>query len=80
MTKQKAMSVYIDDETTLVLNRLREEIRQRYEREGIPGNAPPLAGLPVPCCVKNWGWLLQKTTRPVRSKAGLQWKYHCMNR
>ncbi|HIC1936944.1 TPA: hypothetical protein ACW0QD_004710 [Citrobacter freundii] len=45
MTKQKAMSVYIDDETTLVLNRLREEIRQRYEREGIPGNAPTIGWL-----------------------------------
>lgn len=45
MTKQKAMSVYIDDETTLMLNRLREEVRQRYEREGIPGNAPTIGWL-----------------------------------
>ncbi|HCC8365136.1 TPA: hypothetical protein SCS03_000370 [Citrobacter freundii] len=39
------MSVYIDDETTLMLNRLREEVRQRYEREGIPGNAPTIGWL-----------------------------------
>ncbi|MFS6814973.1 hypothetical protein [Citrobacter meridianamericanus] len=45
MTKSKGLSVYLDDETTLVLNRLREEIRQRYEREGIPGNAPTIGWL-----------------------------------
>ncbi|WP_417027667.1 hypothetical protein [Citrobacter sp.] len=45
MTKQKSMSVYIDEETSLMLNRLREEIRQRYEREGIPGNAPTIGWL-----------------------------------
>ncbi len=45
MTKPKGLSVYLDDETTLVLNRLREEIRQRYEREGIPGNAPTIGWL-----------------------------------
>ncbi|HEF0060933.1 hypothetical protein GW721_04875 [Citrobacter braakii] len=39
------MSVYIDEETSLMLNRLREEIRQRYEREGIPGNAPTIGWL-----------------------------------
>lgn len=45
MAKQNAMSVYIDDETALVLNKLREEIRQRFEREGIPGNAPTIGWL-----------------------------------
>lgn len=45
MTKPKGLSVYLDDETTLVLNRLRAEIRQRYEREGIPGNAPTIGWL-----------------------------------
>lgn len=45
MTKPKGLSVYLDDETTLVLNRLREEIHQRYEREGIPGNAPTIGWL-----------------------------------
>ncbi|WP_275260425.1 hypothetical protein [Citrobacter freundii] len=45
MTKLKAMSVYIDEETSLMLNRLREDVRQRYEREGIPGNAPTIGWL-----------------------------------
>lgn len=56
MAKQNAMSVYIDDETALMLNRLREEIRHRYEREGIPGNAPTI------------GWLARSL---LRDKLGL---------
>lgn len=45
MTKQKAMSVYIDDETTLALNRLREEIRQRNEKDGLPAQTPTIGWL-----------------------------------
>lgn len=56
MTKRKSMSVYIDDETALTLNRLREEVRQRYNREGIPGNAPTI------------GWLARSL---LREKLGL---------
>jgi hypothetical protein len=56
VTKQKAMSVYIDDETALTLNRLREEVLQRYDREGIPGNAPTI------------GWLARSL---LREKLGL---------
>lgn len=57
MAKQNAVSVYIDDETALVLNRLREEIRQRYEGEGIPGNAPTI------------GWLVRSL---LREKLGIK--------
>jgi len=56
VTKRKSMSVYIDDETALTLNRLREEVRQRYNREGIPGNAPTI------------GWLARSL---LREKLGL---------
>ncbi len=56
MVKQKAMSVYIDDEIALLLNHLREEVRQRYEREGIPGTAPTL------------GWIARSL---LREKLGL---------
>ena len=56
MSKQKAVSVYIDEETALTLNCLREQIRQRYEREGIPGNAPTI------------GWLARSL---LREKLGL---------
>ncbi|WP_233606918.1 hypothetical protein [Enterobacter huaxiensis] len=45
MTKQKAMSVYIDDETTLALNRLREEIRQKNESDGLPAQTPTIGWL-----------------------------------
>lgn len=69
MAKQKAVSVYIDDETALVLNRVREEIRQRYEREGIPGNAPTIGWLARTMLRKKLGLLLLKTMRPVRSEA-----------
>lgn len=45
MTKQKAMSVYIDDETALALNRLREEIRQKNESDGLPAQTPTIGWL-----------------------------------
>lgn len=45
MTKQKAMSVYIDDETALALNSLREEIRQKNERDGLPAQTPTIGWL-----------------------------------
>ncbi|MCU6336132.1 hypothetical protein KW823_06255 [Enterobacter quasiroggenkampii] len=45
MTKQKAMSVYIDDETALALNRLREEIRQKNESAGLPTQTPTIGWL-----------------------------------
>ena len=45
MIKQKAMSVYIDDETTLALNRLREEIRQKNESDGLPAQTPTIGWL-----------------------------------
>jgi len=45
VTKQKAMSVYIDDETALVLNRLREEIRQKNESDGLPAQTPTIGWL-----------------------------------
>ena len=45
MTKQKAMSVYIDDETALALNRLREEIRQKNESDGLPTQTPTIGWL-----------------------------------
>jgi len=43
--KQKAMSVYIDDETALVLNSLREEIRQKNESDGLPAQTPTIGWL-----------------------------------
>jgi len=43
--KQKAMSVYIDDETALALNRLREEIRQKNESDGLPAQTPTIGWL-----------------------------------
>ena len=45
MTKQKAKSVYIDDETALALNRLREEIRQKNESDGLPAQTPTIGWL-----------------------------------
>lgn len=45
MIKQKAMSVYIDDETALALNRLREEIRQKNESDGLPAQTPTIGWL-----------------------------------
>mgnify|MGYP006866382465 CR=1 FL=1 len=45
MTKQKAMSVYIDDETALALNRPREEIRQKNESDGLPAQTPTIGWL-----------------------------------
>ncbi|EPO5089237.1 hypothetical protein [Enterobacter hormaechei] len=45
MTKQKAMSVYIDDETALALNSLREEIRQKNESDGLPAQTPTIGWL-----------------------------------
>lgn len=45
VTKQKAMSVYIDDETALALNRLREEIRQKNESDGLPAQTPTIGWL-----------------------------------
>ncbi|MFP2682431.1 hypothetical protein [Enterobacter ludwigii] len=45
MAKQKAMSVYIDDETALALNRLREEIRQKNESDGFPAQTPTIGWL-----------------------------------
>lgn len=45
MIKQKAMSVYIDDETALVLNSLREEIRQKNESDGLPAQTPTIGWL-----------------------------------
>lgn len=45
MTKQKAMSVYIDDETALALNHLREEIRQNNESAGLPAQTPTIGWL-----------------------------------
>ncbi len=56
MAKQKAMSVYIDDETALALNSLREEVRQRFDSEGLPGMAPTI------------GWLARSL---LREKLGL---------
>ena len=64
MTKQKAMSVYIDDETALTLNLLREEIRQRYEREGIPGNAPTIGWLARSLLRKTLGLNASKNDTP----------------
>lgn len=43
--KPKAISVYIDDETALAFNRLRETIRQPLENKGIQSGAPPLGWL-----------------------------------
>lgn len=40
VTKKNAMSVYIDDETALMLNRLREEIRQKNESDGLTAQTP----------------------------------------
>lgn len=45
MIKQKAMSVYIDDETALALNSLREEIRQKNESDGLPAQTPTIGWL-----------------------------------
>ena len=45
MTKQKAMSVYIDDETALALNSLREEIRHKNESVGLPAQTPTIGWL-----------------------------------
>lgn len=45
MTKQKAMSVYINSETLLGLNRLREEIRQKNESESLPIPPPTIGWL-----------------------------------
>lgn len=45
MTKQKAISVYIDDETALALNRLREEIRKNNESDGLPAQTPTIGWL-----------------------------------
>lgn len=45
MTKQKSMSVYIDDETSLALNRLREEIRQKNEGADHPALTPTIGWL-----------------------------------
>ncbi|WP_456071487.1 hypothetical protein [Enterobacter quasiroggenkampii] len=45
MTKQKAMSVYIDDETVLALNHLREEIRQKNESVGLLAQTPTIGWL-----------------------------------
>ena len=45
MPKQKPMSVYIDDEIVLAINRLREEVRLQNEKLGLPGEAPTLGWL-----------------------------------
>ncbi|MEG5636811.1 hypothetical protein V1577_22560 [Enterobacter bugandensis] len=45
MAKQKAMSVYIDDETALALNSLREEIRQKNKSDGLPAQTPTIGWL-----------------------------------
>lgn len=43
--KSKALSVYLDDEIALKLNRLREEVRKNSAASGMPDLAPSLGWL-----------------------------------
>jgi hypothetical protein len=52
----QSMSVYIDNETAMALNRLREEIRQKNESDGLPAQTPTI------------GWLARTL---LRAKLGL---------
>lgn len=45
VAKQNAMSVYIDDETALALNRLRETIRVKNEDNQLPSQTPTIGWL-----------------------------------
>lgn len=51
MPKQKPVSVYIDDEIALAINRLREEVRLQNEKLGLSGEAP------------TFGWLTRSLLR-----------------
>ncbi|HEY2455551.1 MAG TPA: hypothetical protein VGI71_23630 [Scandinavium sp.] len=44
-SKRNAVSVYLDDELALALNRLRETVRQHNEAAGLPPMAPSLSWL-----------------------------------
>lgn len=56
MTTKHAISVHLDDEITLALNRLREGVRKQNEVAGLPPMAPSL------------GWLARSL---LRDKLGL---------
>lgn len=45
MTIKNTISVHLDDEITLALNRVREEVRQSNEAIGLPATAPSLGWL-----------------------------------
>lgn len=64
MTKQKAMSVYIDDETALALNSLREEIRQKNESDGLPAQTPTIGWLARTLLREKLGMSVAKNDAP----------------
>lgn len=64
MIKQKAMSVYIDDETTLMLNRLREQIRQKNESDGLPAQTPTIGWLARTLLREKLGMVAAKDDAP----------------
>ncbi|EFC3660671.1 TPA: hypothetical protein SI588_002983 [Escherichia coli] len=45
MNKKKAVSIYLDNETALALNRLREEIRKKNSETGMELPAPSIGWL-----------------------------------
>ncbi|HDR2564810.1 TPA: hypothetical protein QCI18_002144 [Enterobacter ludwigii] len=54
MAKQKAMSVYIDDETALALTACVRKFARRTKATASRRRRPRSAGWPVLCCVKSW--------------------------